>query len=1350
MWTGTTKAQEGLGLQIIKQGSPVAEVGGPMAYSIVVLVNDPFGFCIPGFFQECSIEVEDQLPAGFIPDIPNIVATKLSGVLLPPLPVPCSISPPNTLTCEIGNTLGILFGGEFLSTQFVEILIPGTAPDTPGIISNTASVAVQSGTSNLGSDISDPFETNVIGPGPQADLFIFKTDAPDPVIGAAGNTITYTLAVGNAGPDDATGIVIQDALPPGTSFVSSDPGGPACNFAPGPNAVICNFPALPAGNIEMVTITVDAPVLAIGDPDLSILNLARIFSNEADPSPGNNIVGEATTVLAPGLNESFSDLVVTKTAPETVIFGQEFFYVVNIFNKGPDTADNVRFRDAPFMGTDINLGGIQSTEGVEDCAFFPAAPNFRCDLINPLAPGQSVSFIIPATYMGPTPLNPQPIFNVANAILGPSNTPDTIQVDLVPSDNTFVNVTNVVPVPPFVTESDLVVTKTSPDTVIAGDVFVYSSQIFNKGPDTADNVIFRDALPADVAFLGAATTGGGVCAATPVGFSCIGLDPIPPGQSITVNARARYDGPVLFEPFPIFNVADAQLGDSNTPDTVQVDPIPVDNTSVRVTNVILPPPTVTISDLVITKAGPDIVVPGEGFGYVIEVTNLGPDTAQNVIVRDIIPEFVTFNSFPGDCSDAITPGELVCNIGDLANGEVRRIGIRAVYNGPVPALPLFRPIFNLAHVDFGPTEIPDIQIDPETADNTVVALTRAIEPPPNINLIDLFLVKTDSPDPVVVEEELTYNLNVYNFGPNDAVGVVVTDTLPTTVTNIDAPIFCAINSNVVTCQLPNPIPANGGLAIIPITVTAPEDPGMILNAAQTFADPFALLESDNTIQIDFAPSNNTDSEKTTVVPVPPPLSDLLITKSDTPDPVIEDDFLTYTIFVKNLGPDPAYGVLISDWLSQIGLDLDTVSFQTTPNVADCVQNPDFPIFDEPYRVECLVPFLGVEESATITVRVKTLPLPDDLEFLNIFNLAKVESLGDEINPASADPNPLNNVVVESTLIGPFVPIADVFVIKSDSPDPVVIGQTLTYVLFASNAGPDPATNVVITDTLPDGVDLISATPNQGTCGGLVGNLITCNLGDLDVGAFTEVRILVRPTTTGTILNVAQISADEHDPKSSNNTSPQTTTVLPPDVEPPDPGDPEVNDLFVLKFASPNPVTVGEEILFTIIVGNNGEFGSQATLIDDLPSGVTFISATSSTGELCGLIDGDVVCEIADVPALGQGQTVVIEVVVRADQTGSIPNIAFLDNVVNDPNTINNVSIVAVDVVPVGNDNPQPTPQPDPDPTPDNPTDDGDSGNGSSGCTVAAGPINASDSAFNFALLLMPLLVFGIRTLRRKK
>lgn len=106
--------------------------------------------------------------------------------------------------------------------------------------------------------------------------------------------------------------------------------------------------------------------------------------------------------------------------------------------------------------------------------------------------------------------------------------------------------------------------------------------------------------------------------------------------------------------------------------------------------------------------------------------------------------------------------------------------------------------------------------------------------------------------------------------------------------------------------------------------------------------------------------------------------------------------------------------------------------------------------------------------------------------------------------------------------------------------------------------------------------------------------------------------------------------------------------------------------------------------------------------------------------------------------------------VIVNQTGTLPNIAFLDEVPNDPNPTNNVSIVAVNVV---NDIlvPQPPQNPGNPQNPSNPgTGGGTNGNSNNGCAVAAGSINPSSAATNFALLLLPLMVFGIRSLRRKK
>src|SRR5436189_6278307 len=70
--------------------------------------------------------------------------------------------------------------------------------------------------------------------------------------------------------------------------------------------------------------------------------------------------------------------------------------------------------------------------------------------------------------------------------------------------------------------------------------------------------------------------------------------------------------------------------------------------------------------------------------------------------------------------------------------------------------------------------------------------------------------------------------------------------------------------------------------------------------------------------------------------------------------------------------------------------------------------------------------------------------------------------------------------------GPADP-ADLSLTKTDSPDPVTEGSQLTYTINVSNAGPDAATKVVVTDNLSSRLDLVSATASSGSCQGPTGH-----------------------------------------------------------------------------------------------------------------------------------------------------------------------------------------------------------------------------------------------------------------------
>ncbi|HEX3557712.1 MAG TPA: FG-GAP-like repeat-containing protein, partial [Pyrinomonadaceae bacterium] len=123
------------------------------------------------------------------------------------------------------------------------------------------------------------------------------------------------------------------------------------------------------------------------------------------------------------------------------------------------------------------------------------------------------------------------------------------------------------------------------------------------------------------------------------------------------------------------------------------------------------------------------------------------------------------------------------------------------------------------------------------------------------------------------------------------------------------------------------------------------------------------------------------------------------------------------------------------------------------------------------------------------------------------------------------------------------PSADLAVTKTDSPDPAVSGNQLTYTITATNNGPDPATGVAVNDPLPAGVSFVSATPSQGTCSGTA--TVNCRLGTLVSGANATVTIVVTPNVAGTLTNTATVSSVQPDPHTANNSATANTTVNSP-------------------------------------------------------------------------------------------------------------------------------------------------------------------------------------------------------------
>ena len=113
--------------------------------------------------------------------------------------------------------------------------------------------------------------------------------------------------------------------------------------------------------------------------------------------------------------------------------------------------------------------------------------------------------------------------------------------------------------------------------------------------------------------------------------------------------------------------------------------------------------------------------------------------------------------------------------------------------------------------------------------------------------------------------------------------------------------------------------------------------------------------------------------------------------------------------------------------------------------------------------------------------------------------------------------------------------ADVSIAKTLAPGSLVAGETVTFNLVVSNSGPDSASGVTVTDTLPAQLSFVSATSTAGSCdSGPI--TITCNLGTLAPSGSATVTIVARMVATGPTTNTANVAAGTADPDSADNAS----------------------------------------------------------------------------------------------------------------------------------------------------------------------------------------------------------------------
>ncbi len=180
--------------------------------------------------------------------------------------------------------------------------------------------------------------------------------------------------------------------------------------------------------------------------------------------------------------------------------------------------------------------------------------------------------------------------------------------------------------------------------------------------------------------------------------------------------------------------------------------------------------------------------------------------------------------------------------------------------------------------------------------------------------------------------------------------------------------------------------------------------------------------------------------------------------------------------------------------------------------------------------------------------------------------------------------------------------------KSDSPDPVIQGNDITYILSVTNTAGITTTNLMITDTVPISTTYTSAGFLPPYSGGVLGPSIggtgpvTWVPNDqLGPGQGMQLQLIVKvdkPVPDGTIINNDSYLADGDysDPAVGSTV---TTTVIAPALD-------------IGKMAAPSPVCAGALLTYTIHVSNTGTLTStQPYLISDtVPLSTTFVAASS--------------------------------------------------------------------------------------------------------------------------------------------
>jgi len=796
--------------------------------------------------------------------------------------------------------------------------------------------------SECGSDTS-ALAVSVVPP-PPCDLSIAAISASDTAV--VGETVNFDLVVANQGPADAFDLDLISSLPQGLVFVSASPPP---GVSAGGDSLFWHLDSLQVGETDTIFFQVQTV------SDLVTLPRTLTLTNSVTSSCGGDTSETSLTVVPPPP----CDLtLVNLVSTDSVIVGNRLTYQLILQNGGPAQALDVNIftalpafaalvtarpgpvlsanQDSLFWNLDSLAVGQADTffyeveisknltplpqvleslsaatsscgaDTISTAVVAVAPPPCLLDLSNTASVdtvivGNQLSFTLFVQNQGPAAAPNLVVFSVlpdsvtfVSAVPEPSTVtddtlfwnfdwlsvgagdsitysvqiaktlsplPQVIEIPSVASSECGADtaVVRTVVIPPLPCDLNLVNTSRG-DSVIAGGIVDYDLHLSNFGPVAALDVSVVTTLPDSVEFLGASISS---IVAVAGGFVWT-IDSLAVGSVDSISYRVRI--PATFSPVPQTIATLSIAGSACGTDTS------------RATVTVVPPPPCLLN--LTTTASSDTVYAGDTFGYTLRIANAGPAGAPTLDLFATLPDSSQFVRASIEPIFSMTGDTLFWRLDSLAAGE--EIGLD--YEVSLANSFLLSPL----------SLVSNSGVSTSCGGDTTTTFVTAIDTTVQCRLL---LSVATAEDTVKPGATVVTNLTVENAGPDEAPNVVAIQVLPRGLTFVSSSPLAQATGDTLIWTFDSIAPGTNQT----ITLTTRVDEALA-SLPRALSTSILVMSDCDTVASSVA------------LYISPFAYDLHLTKSVSPEVINQNELLTYTLRIDNLGPDDATDVRLVDVL----------------------------------------------------------------------------------------------------------------------------------------------------------------------------------------------------------------------------------------------------------------------------------------------------------------------------------------------------------------------------------------------------------------------------------------------------